>query len=194
MASNINYSNIDGTFPIAGQDNDSQGFRDNFTNIKNNLRYAKSEIEDLQGKAVLKSALTGGTLANDFNYAPIYRAQLKAPVNSFRDQGTQNGIATVSFLDAPFQKITTGGPLTISLQDFPPTGYHGSVRVWIQVQFASLQATADIIFPASVTKGINRLTGYNNDTKTLTVSSAGDYMFEFSTVDGGNDFWVIQLA
>ena len=35
MASNINAFNIDGTFPIAGQDNPSQGFRDNFTNIKN---------------------------------------------------------------------------------------------------------------------------------------------------------------
>ena len=47
MASNINSNNIDGTYPIAGQDNDSQGFRTNFTNIKNNLAYAKSEIDDL---------------------------------------------------------------------------------------------------------------------------------------------------
>jgi hypothetical protein len=37
MASEINYSNIDATFPLAGKDNDSQGFRDNFTNIKNNI-------------------------------------------------------------------------------------------------------------------------------------------------------------
>jgi hypothetical protein len=31
MASNINPYNIDGTYPVAGQDNSSQGFRDNFT-------------------------------------------------------------------------------------------------------------------------------------------------------------------
>lgn len=194
MASNINFANIDGNFPVAGQDNDSQGFRDNFTNIKNNLNYAKSEIEDLQNKAVLKKALVGTTLANDFEYTPIYRAQLKAPVNSFRDLGTNNGVVAVSFLDAPMQKITTGGPLTIRLEDFPPSGFHGTVRVWIQVQFASLQTTAEIILPASVTKGTNRITGYNNDTKAITVSAAGDYMFEFSTVDGGNDFWIFQLA
>ena len=30
MASTINTANIDETYPIAGQDNDSQGFRDNF--------------------------------------------------------------------------------------------------------------------------------------------------------------------
>ena len=45
MASNINANNIDGTYPIAGQDNDSQGFRDNFTNIKNNFTNAKSEMK-----------------------------------------------------------------------------------------------------------------------------------------------------
>ena len=63
--SNINASNIDGTYPVAGQDNDSQGFRTNFTNIKNNFTYAKSEIEDIQAKAVLKSGLTGETLDNN---------------------------------------------------------------------------------------------------------------------------------
>ena len=53
MASSINPNNISVTFPIAGQDNDSQGFRDNFNNIKTNITYAKSEIEDLQNKVVL---------------------------------------------------------------------------------------------------------------------------------------------
>ena len=52
MSSQIITTNIDGTYPVAGQDNDSQGFRDNFTNIKNNFSYAKSEIEDLQNNVV----------------------------------------------------------------------------------------------------------------------------------------------
>ena len=37
MASNIVPGNVNGTFPTAGQDNSSQGFRDNFTAIKNNF-------------------------------------------------------------------------------------------------------------------------------------------------------------
>jgi hypothetical protein len=37
--SNINPNNINGSYPIAGQDNDSQGFRDNFTNILNNFNF-----------------------------------------------------------------------------------------------------------------------------------------------------------
>ena len=62
MSSLINPYNIDGTFPIAGQDNSSQGFRDNFTNIKNNFLAAESEITDLQSKAITTSALNGQTL------------------------------------------------------------------------------------------------------------------------------------
>jgi len=48
MASNINPNTIDTGYPIAGQDNDSQGFRDNFTNIRTNFDNTRSEIEDLQ--------------------------------------------------------------------------------------------------------------------------------------------------
>jgi hypothetical protein len=48
MSSNINPNNINGNFPVAGQDNDSQGFRDNFTNILNNFSFAATEITDLQ--------------------------------------------------------------------------------------------------------------------------------------------------
>ena len=44
-----NYSNnIDISFPLPGQDNDSQGFRTNFTSIKNALQVASVEITDLQ--------------------------------------------------------------------------------------------------------------------------------------------------
>jgi len=48
MSSNINPNNINGNFPVAGQDNDSQGFRDNFTNILNNFTQAATEITTLQ--------------------------------------------------------------------------------------------------------------------------------------------------
>lgn len=53
MASNINPNNIDTTFPIAGQDNDTQGFRTNYINIQNNFSTAASEITALQAKAAV---------------------------------------------------------------------------------------------------------------------------------------------
>ena len=57
MASNIVPGNIDGTYPKAGQDNSSQGFRDNFTETKNNFTTAASEITALQtNKASLNAS------------------------------------------------------------------------------------------------------------------------------------------
>lgn len=68
MASNINPNNINGNYPVAGQDNDSQGFRDNFTNISNNFSFAATEITALQ------NAMTNvqTTVATDGNVTAYY--------------------------------------------------------------------------------------------------------------------------
>jgi hypothetical protein len=68
MASTItNFSSsIDAQFPVPGQDNDTQGFRNNFGNIKNALDIAASEISDLQ---VINSALT--SLASEAPSSPV---------------------------------------------------------------------------------------------------------------------------
>ena len=71
MASNINFSNIDENYPVAGQDNDSQGFRDNFQNIKTALNTASTEITSLQGDT---PSLTAD---NDFNDNTVKKAVLE---------------------------------------------------------------------------------------------------------------------
>lgn len=58
--SNLNYEEIDAEYPIAGQDNDSQGFRGNFAAIKSSLLTAQADLTELQVKSVLKE-----TLGND---------------------------------------------------------------------------------------------------------------------------------
>lgn len=46
--SNITTTNINVNYPVPGQDNDSQGFRDNFFNLRAALNTAKTEITTLQ--------------------------------------------------------------------------------------------------------------------------------------------------
>jgi hypothetical protein len=58
MASNINPNTINITYPIAGQDNDTQGFRDNFSSIKNNFSVAQSEISSLQANSAVSLTTT----------------------------------------------------------------------------------------------------------------------------------------
>jgi hypothetical protein len=77
MTSQINPNNVNGNFPIAGVPNSTQGFRDNFTNIKTNFEFAETEIDDLQSKAILKSALAGSTLDNNVGNNLVYNARVQ---------------------------------------------------------------------------------------------------------------------
>ena len=69
--SNIDSTSIDATYPVAGQDNNSQGFRDNFNIIKNNFATAKSEITSLESN----SAKTNSN--NNFNGNEVSGALFK---------------------------------------------------------------------------------------------------------------------
>ena len=63
MASNINPNTIDTAYPVAGQDNDTQGFRTNFTIIKNNFLTAASEITSLQAYSAAAAQIVGAPLS-----------------------------------------------------------------------------------------------------------------------------------
>jgi len=66
--SNIDFSTILTNYPTPGQDNDTQGFRQNFQTIYTALETAKHELGNLQERTVLKADLTssGGTkVVND---------------------------------------------------------------------------------------------------------------------------------
>ena len=69
MASIIDISGIDQLYPRAGQNNDSQGFRNNFVAIASGLTTAKSEITELQANTFRTDAENdfGGSLIVDSN-------------------------------------------------------------------------------------------------------------------------------
>ena len=112
MTSQVNPNNIDGTYPVAGQDNDSQGFRDNFTNIKTNFTFAQSEISDLQAKAVLKSALNNTTLNNDMTGATLANVRLTAYSETVKDYGTQ----TPGAMQSTLRTVTTKSSRLVVVQ------------------------------------------------------------------------------
>jgi hypothetical protein len=193
MASNINPYDIDGTFPIAGQDNSSQGFRNNFTNIKNNFIYAQSEINDLQSKALLTSALNGQTINNDMAGAQIVRPQLKAWTQALVDHGTISTSLTLDFNTANFHKLTTSSSVTLGFSNWPPAigvgalGY-GLMRVWIYVS----NVAHTVILPSSVQISVGDIAGYNPSNNSITFDAVGDYIFDFSSIDNGNTYMIFD--
>lgn len=190
MASSINANNIDGTYPIAGQDNDSQGFRDNFTNVKTNFTNAKSEIEDLQSKVVLKSALTGTTLDNSGGGAIISDFQVKDMSETRLAKGTTSGTVTVNYAEGSYQTVTTSGSISIAFSNFSASGTLSKVR--LEVTIASVAHT--VTLPSSVTIGADTLQGIVPSTKVITFDATGTYILEFSTDDAGTTVAVNDLT
>lgn len=186
MASQINPNNIDGTYPIAGQDNDSQGFRDNFTNTKTNFEYASGEITDLQNKAVLKAALSGTTLNNNMNNNIMSNVQLLS-VSAPRAALGAVTTATLNFAASPYYTLTTGGSVTIAFTNLPAAGQQALMRLQITVASTAHQ----LILPSSVSVGTSNVQGYS--TNTITFNQTGVYEFEFETSDGGTTFSIFDL-
>ena len=191
MTSSINPNNIDGTYPIAGQDNDSQGFRDNFTNIKNNFTFAYDELTDLQSKAVLKSALSGGSLNNDMAYAQLVSAQLLKSVETVNNLGTKTGSFTISWADGHFQYYTTSGNTTLAFSNWPTSAFYTKLRLQITTD-ATTNRT--VTFPSGVkpTLGLSDIQGAVDQVVTLPQANTV-YLFELTTYDNGDNITIQDL-
>lgn len=190
MTSQITSSNIDGTFPVAGQDNSSQGFRDNFTNTKNNFAYAASEISDLQSKALLKSALTGETLSNDMQGAQISNALALSFRDTIYNFSSVSGNQNIDFTLGNYQTMTLAGSVILAFTNFAATdGTHAKVRIRIVVPNVLYTVT----WPSSVnTTDLSTIAGVSGNV--LTFSNAGTYIFEIGTTDGGTSFYIIDMS
>ena len=197
MTSQVNPNNIDGTYPVAGQDNDSQGFRDNFTNIRNNLVYVKAEVEDLQNKAVLKSALTNTVLDNDFSGNTISSPSLSAWRENYNNIGSASGSVTVNFTNGNFQKITMSGSTTLAFS-FPTNASNqfASIKLWVNNTNAGYTLTLPTICTLGDPDSIAGLAGTNPPVITFSaaeIANNTDYLFEFFTVDGGTTIGIKDL-
>ena len=189
MTSAINPNNIDGAYPVAGQDNNSQGFRDNFTNTATNFQYAADEITDLQNNAVLKSALTGTTLDNNMGGSVLSNAQLQDMSETVVSLGTVSGSTTINYALGSVQTLTTNGAVTLAFSNFPPAGTAGTVRV--QVTVANVIHT--LVLPAAVTVNARGIQGLNTSTGVISFAATGVYTFEFTTSNGGTTISVVEV-
>jgi hypothetical protein len=115
VTSNINFAAINENFPVAGQDNDTQVFRDNFDTIKTNFSEAKTEITDLQDNA----ARTDGD--NDFLYNVVGSLTLQDAYLRKKDYGAAIVVGTqdISFKQAMYHVVKVGANTSLSFTEFP---------------------------------------------------------------------------
>ena len=117
MTSLINFAAINENFPVAGQDNDTQVFRDNFDTIKTNFSAAKTEIEDLQDNVARTD------VDSDFNYNVATAVTLQDAYLRKKDYGAAIVVGTqdVSFKQAMYHIIKFGTNCAIQFTEFPVT-------------------------------------------------------------------------
>jgi hypothetical protein len=195
MTSSINPNNIDGAYPVAGQDNNSQGFRDNFTNTKTNFQYASAEITDLQNNAVLKSALTGTTLNNNMNGSILSNFQGQNISGTVVSLGTISGDVGINYSAGPYQTVTTGGPISLAFTNWTAAGTQDYVVVQVTVTDTSYTLT----FPSAVGSGASAtsligINGLDTGTNTITFAATGTYVYSFTTTDGGTTIYLNDLT
>jgi hypothetical protein len=193
MASDINPNLIDGAYPVAGQDNNSQGFRDNFTNTRTNFQYAEDEINDLQAKVILKSALVGTTLDNNMNDSLLYAAKIQDFSATRAAIATTSGTVLVNYASGHYQTVTTSGSITLSFSNFPSSGSYG----WVRVQIAVTNVSHTLTLPSAVSLGLSGIQGISPGTpgvtNIITFGATGTFEFQFTTSDGGVTITLFDL-
>jgi len=194
MTSQINPYNINGQYPVAGQDNNSQGFRTNFTNTSTNLEYAAQEITALQTNAVLKAALAGVTLDNNMNGQLLYNALTQQITQAIFPYGVLVGSSQViSYTAGYLSTLTTDVTQTTTTISFSnlnviPSGVLANWAVAITVT-----AGQSVIFTGTYTNA-QGIQGWNTSSNTITFVDAGTYTFEFSTTNSGSTITVNEAS
>ena len=184
MASNIDTVGLDENYPIAGVDNDSQGFRDNFTNTKANLDHAKTELEDLQNNVILKGDLqnfpTSADDHNDMQNTKITNALL---INDRKLVTTPTLVGVNQEIDvesAGYFEIGASSLLTFI--NWPAdSGSYGEVIIDIDNTLGS--SAYDVTF-ATPPFGLSRLATYSS-AGILTIPVGGRVIYKVFSIDNG---------
>ena len=187
MASNIISGTIDGTYPVAGVDNNTQGFRDNFTIIKTGLATASSEIGALQDNTAKLN------VSNDFLGTDVTNANFSLNTEKYHNIGTVITGQNISFLNGPYQSLIVNlseGSSTINfaLADWPER----SEVAKITVQLSGNGTAKDVTFTVAGGGTVKKSPNYP---ASFTVESSTDpIVVEFWTYNQGTTVYANYLG
>jgi hypothetical protein len=168
VTSNINYLSINENFPVAGEDNDTQTFRDNFDTIKTSLRAGQEEITALQANTAKLNE------DNDFEDNEISRAVFRDVMDQRFDGGIialPTTLLTVDYENGGYQVFRFAANMNIDFQNLPEnssaSGPIGCGRITLELYGDG--TTRNLTFITSGGTTLRRNSGFPG---TVSVSSA----------------------
>ena len=196
MTSQINPNLIDATYPIAGQDNNTQGFRDNFNAIKNNFQYAEDEINALQAGIVSK----GGNTINDMGGAVLFDTVLRNEQYTHVNLGNTGNAVTINYAAGSFQSFTANTDVVLNFSNLPPAGNAAVITLEITPTAADTVTTPyTVTLPnvANVSVDNSGVIGLVGNVLTFPRSNAdtlSSCTYQFITNDNGSSFVVNPVS
>jgi hypothetical protein len=205
MTSKIDYTAINQGFPVVGQDNDSQGFRDNFGAANANFKHAYDEITALQTNSVFVADPTKTVptpYQNNLQQSILYNGsylQFTGVYNSVTTPAT--GTVQVDLNYGPVQKFTVAGNTTLNFIHWPTAattfgfaGVYSTIRVMLigdQQNAISNSGNPYTISINNSSGNVKFATGYTP----VTVAANGKYeIIEIFTVDSGSNIFVRNVG
>jgi hypothetical protein len=173
MASNILTTDIDELYPVAGSDNDSQGFRDNFRLVKTGLATAATEITSLQTTSAKLNA------SNDFNGNVIREANFVANTEEAYGPIEVSSSQNLRFVNGHYQLITVKADVTLTLVDWPETGKLGKIRCAVKGDGTSRL----VVFDAGANRVLKTDTAWPDSF--LAISETDPIFIDLWSSDGG---------
>jgi hypothetical protein len=191
MTSQINTNGINVNYPVPGENNSSQGFRDNFAQIRTNLNTGAAEITDLQNKVVLKAALDNSTLNNDMANTLISNAStsgFRATTYNLGNALSGTVLVDVNRADVHYGSVT--GDVTFQFGGWAPMNTESNVvlRLSVANTLANIQLPSQCV-SSNNNFGVVLLENYANISGTATLTAPANTSileYTFSTVDCGN--------
>jgi hypothetical protein len=186
MTSQIVFDTIDEDYPVAGQDNNSQGFRDNFSIIKNGLNTANSEITNLQNNTAKTDA------DNDFNGVEISNAVLVNNTISVQNLSSQSNDFTIQVNEADmyYGTATNTNLMTITFDNWPDAPKYRKIRLILN----SSGVQKNVRFAGGTMRYYNVPLVDGSRTITITSDANSSYHFEVSSYDAGSTIYVHYLG
>ncbi len=189
--SQINTNGIDVNFPNPGRNNSTQGFRDNFTQLKNNLDTAATELADLQSKVLLKAALNDAVLDNNMANAQISNVSTRGFRGTTYNLGNAlSGVVTIDTNKADLHYGTVTGNVTLRFNNWAPTNTVSKVA--LRLNIANVDAVVSLpsqVVSANNNFGTTLLENFQVVGNVATITRPADseiVEYTFSTLDCGN--------
>jgi len=179
--STVTFTNIDEEYPVAGQDNDTQGFRDNFREIKTSLQSANTELSQLLTNSARLDQ------ANDFNGNSLSNASTRAISEDVFNTGNINQDTTIEWSDGLYQNVTVTDNVTLILGGWDETGHMSKITMAIRSDTVGREITWEAANGGAIRVGSITWPEDGNGNKVTVTETFGTdpLMIDAWTTDGG---------